>query len=477
MSLIKKLRSMPTNMKATLVFAISSFATSGINYITTPIFTRLLSTSEYGLIAVYNSWFEIIRVFASLTLIFPGILNVGLYEHSDNRWKYLSSMLGITAVCTGIIACLYLPFRQQINTFFNLPTILVSLMLLMCFFQPATIFWTQKQRYEIRYKVSFLVSVGSAIAAQAISVLCVLIFRHSGQNLAIVRLWSAGLTNLLVAVYLYIYIYKNGRKYVDIPLWRETFFVAVPLIPHYLSTVVLNNTDRIMISRMVGQSQTGIYSLAAILSAIGVLIWRALSVTYTPFVNKKLGERNFAEIRSAVKPLLVVVGAFCVITALAAPEIIAILATNEYQEGVYIIPPIASGIFTTALYDNFTAISFFHKKSVNIMIATLTAALSNVILNYYFIKYFGYIAAGYTTLISHMILTGMHYINSRRIEPEKVYDGTFCLLSVITVTVLCLLCNLLYPLHIVRYVLILVIIVLLYLYKDKLARAISSMKV
>ena len=77
-ALLNKFKSMPENLKATLVFAIASFATSGINYLTTPIFTRLLSGAEYGTVAVYNSWYAIVRVFASMTLIFPGILNVGL---------------------------------------------------------------------------------------------------------------------------------------------------------------------------------------------------------------------------------------------------------------------------------------------------------------------------------------------------------------------------------------------------------------
>ena len=49
-------------------------------------------TADYGTIAVYNSWFSIIQVFATLTMVYPGILQVGLYEHSENRWKYLSSV-------------------------------------------------------------------------------------------------------------------------------------------------------------------------------------------------------------------------------------------------------------------------------------------------------------------------------------------------------------------------------------------------
>lgn len=477
-SLLKKFKSMPENLKATLVFAIASFATSGINYITTPIFTRLLTTAEYGIVSVYNSWFSIVQVFASVTLINPGILNVGLYDHRDDRWRYLSSMLGITTVATAVLAVLYAIFGGWVNAAFTLPTSLMILMLAMCFAQPATIFWTFKQRYEYSYKITFLVSVGSAVLAQLVSIFAVVWADKLGAtSLANVRLWSAGAVNLSVAAVLFVYICFKGKHFVDLPLWRKTLTVAIPLIPHYLSSVLLSSTDKIMISHMIGEDKTGIYSLAAILSAIGVLLWRALSVTYTPFVNAKLGERKFHEIRSAVKPLLLMVGILCVITSLAAPEIIRILATEEYLEGVYIVPPVAAGIFIHALYDNFTAISFFHKKSVSIMLATMTAAITNIVLNYFCIQYFGYIAAGYTTLVSNLVLTGMHYLNARRIEKEEVYDSKFSLLLVVAVTVCCLLCNLLYGFFWIRYALIVLLLVYMVLKRKDLINALLSMKV
>lgn len=477
-NLLKKFRNMPENLKATMVFAIASFATSGINYITTPIFTRLLTTAEYGVVSVYNSWFSIVQVFATVTLINPGILNVGLYDHRDNRWKYLSSMLGITAVSTGVLSVLYILFSKWVNAAFTLPTSLMILMLAMCFLQPATIFWTFKQRYEYSYKITFIVSVGSAILAQLVSIVAVLICdKHGVGSLAEVRLWSAGAVNLIVALVLYIYICSKGKAYVDVPLWGKTLIVAIPLIPHYLSSVLLTSTDKIMISHMLGEDKTGIYSLAAILSAIGVLLWRALSVTYTPFVNAKLGERKFSEIRSAVKPLLLAVGVLCVITSLAAPEILRVLATAEYLEGVYVVPPVAAGIFIHALYDNFTAISFFHKKSVRIMLATVTSAVINIVLNYFCISRFGYIAAGYTTLISNLVLTGMHYINARQIEKEKVYDPKFSLLMVVGVTVACLLCNLLYGFLWIRYILIALLLVFIFLKRKYIISTLISMKV
>ncbi|MBR7178011.1 MAG: oligosaccharide flippase family protein [Oscillospiraceae bacterium] len=473
-AILNKFKSMPESVKATLVFAIASFATSGINYLTTPIFTRLLSGAEYGTVAVYNSWYSIIRVFASMTLIFPGILNVGLYDHSENRWKYLSSMLGITSLCTLVLGGVYALCPGLFQNLLGLDHSLMVLMLLSCFALPATTMWTMKQRYEYRYKVTFFVSVGSAVLAQAVSVIAVLAAK---ENLDQVRLWSAGAVNMGVGAVLFCYILKQGRSFVDLPLWKKTFLVAIPLIPHYLGGELLSSMDKIMIDAMVGKAEAGIYSLAAILSAIGILLWRALSVMFNPFANAKLGKREFADIREAVKPLMLVVGVLCVIASLAAPEIIRILATEEYLAGVYVVPPVAAGIFIHAMYDTFAAVSFFHKKSSRIMTATLTAAAVNLVGNYLFIKWFGYIAAGYTTLLSNLVLTAMHYRSARLIEKEEIYDPGFSLGSVALVTAGCLLCNLLYPFFLIRYLCVAALLAFLWTRRKSVIDMLMNMKV
>lgn len=475
----RRLKNASVSVKATLAFGIASFAVSGINYITTPIFTRILSTSDYGVIAVYNSWYEIIRVFATMTLIFPGILQVGLYEHSGNRWKYLSSMQGVITSTTGILAVLYFLFHERISGIIKLSPSLMVLMLFVCVFQSATTLWTTKQRYEYNYKITIWVTIGSAVFAQLVAIIAVLVMRqHPAVSLAYVRLWSSGAVNIIVGIVLFIYILSKGKKPVDFPLWRATIIVAIPLIPHYLSSVILHSTDKIMISQMVGDDKAGIYSLAATLSSLGVLFWRALSTTFSPFINSKLGERKFKDINDSVLPLLTIVGLTCVLGALAAPEIIRILATKDYLAGIYVIPPIVIGIFLHALYDVFSAVAFFHKKSTKIMIASVVAALSNLILNYLCIKKFGFIAAGYTTMISNLILTTMHYFNMRKIESEKIYNLKFILASIAEVSIGCLACNLLYRTNnYIRYALILVVLGAIFSQRRKVITAINNMKI
>lgn len=473
-ALWNKFRNMPENLKATLVFAIASFATSGINYLTTPIFTRLLSGEEYGTVAVYNSWYSIVRVFASMTLIFPGILNVGLYEHSHNRWRYLSSMLGITTLCSLVLGIVYALCPGAFRSLLGLPHSLMVLMLASCFALPATTMWTMKQRYEYRYKSTFFVSVGSAVLAQAVAVAAVML---SGDHLDRVRLWSAGLVNMAVGLVLFACILRKGKVFVDLPLWKKTFLVAIPLIPHYLGGELLSSMDKIMIDAMVGKTEAGIYALAAILSAMGILLWRALTVMFNPFVNAKLGSRDFGAIRETVKPLMLVVGVMCVIASLAAPEIIRLLATEEYLAGVFVVPPVAAGIFIHAMYDTFAAVSFFHKKSTRIMAATLTAAAVNLVGNYIGIRLFGYIAAGYTTLLSNMVLTAMHYRSARRIEKEEVYDPRFSLRAVALVTAGCLLCNFLYPFALIRYLCIAALLALLWTRRKSIVGMLMAMKI
>ena len=157
---------------------------------------------------------------------------------------------------------------------------------------------------------------------------------------------------------------------------------------------------------------------------------------------------------------------------------IRIFATKDYLEGIYIIPPVAAGVFTYSMYDAFAAVSFFHKKSVNIMLASFTAAVTNIFLNYIAIKKFGYIAAGYTTFISHVILIVMHYFNIARIEKEKIYDDKVVVVTLSVVTLACLACNVLYKVPIyIRYIPAVSIVVALFKYRKVLYQTLAEMKV
>lgn len=62
---LNKYRSMSAPAKASLWFVICSVLQKGIAFLTTPLFTRVLSQEEYGTVSIYNSWLAVITILAT----------------------------------------------------------------------------------------------------------------------------------------------------------------------------------------------------------------------------------------------------------------------------------------------------------------------------------------------------------------------------------------------------------------------------
>ena len=88
-NLIKKYRQMSPAVRTSIWFTICNFLQRGTAFITVPIFTRLLTTEEYGVCNVYFAWFEIFLLITSLKIPYEG-LNNGLIRHEEG-WVYLFS--------------------------------------------------------------------------------------------------------------------------------------------------------------------------------------------------------------------------------------------------------------------------------------------------------------------------------------------------------------------------------------------------
>ena len=99
---IEKYKSMSVQARAALWFVACSFLQKGISFITVPIFTRLLSTDQYGTYSLYLSWLQILTIFTSLYL-YNGVLDNAMAKFKDDRDRYISSMQGLTLVIWAIV--------------------------------------------------------------------------------------------------------------------------------------------------------------------------------------------------------------------------------------------------------------------------------------------------------------------------------------------------------------------------------------
>ena len=136
----------------------------------------------------------------------------------------------------------------------------------------------------------------------------------------------------------------------------------------------------------------------------------ALSQTLTPWIYQKIKNREIKDLASIGYLSLLMIAIVNMLLILFAPEIVAIFAPASYSQAIYCIPPISMSMLFLFSYDLFARFAFYYEKTNYIMIASLVGAGLNILLNYYGIKAFGYIAAAYTTLICYILYSTFHYI-------------------------------------------------------------------
>ena len=99
--ILNKYHSLSNPVKASIWFTICNVLQKGISMITVPVFTRLLTTEQYGVYSVYQSWYSIIGVFATLNLYY-GVFNNGMIKYEKDKNAFTSSMQGLTTTVTAI---------------------------------------------------------------------------------------------------------------------------------------------------------------------------------------------------------------------------------------------------------------------------------------------------------------------------------------------------------------------------------------
>ena len=116
-------------------YTISNFLVKSIGFITTPIFTRLLSKEEFGLYNNYTSWLSILSIFITLNL--ESTLISARYEYKDDFDNYIFSMLCLSSLSTVIWFILFHFLSDFVVEYTSVDHIYLNVMLVYLFFFPA----------------------------------------------------------------------------------------------------------------------------------------------------------------------------------------------------------------------------------------------------------------------------------------------------------------------------------------------------
>lgn len=401
---------LPIQAKASIWFLICLFFQRGISAITTPIFTRLMTPFEYGQYSVFNSWYGIITIIVGLSLT-AGVHLQGLIKFNDERDVFSSSLQGLLTSLVLFWMGIYLLYQDFWNRLFSMTSTQMIALLVMVWTTSIFNFWANEQMVFYQYRTLVFVTLFVAFLKPLLGIYLI----TTSTDKVTARIISLLIVELLGYSWLFIKRIKNNSVFFSKKFWKYALCFNLPLVPHYLSQIVLNSSDRIMIRNMIGAAETGIYDLAYSVSLVMYVFNMAILQAIKPWLFQKIKDKDNNNIAPIAYLSLIIIATVNILLVCVAPEIVSIFAPPSYYEAIWVVPPVAMSVFFIYCYDLFGAFAFYYEKTKFIMIASVVAALANIVLNYIFINLFGYIAAGYTTLVCFIIYASCHYVFMQKV--------------------------------------------------------------
>lgn len=369
-----------------------------------PIITRLLNnTSDFGIFDMYNLIIE----FGS-PLIILGLFDAMFREYFEsdseqyrinvtttaNRLVLLSSLF----VCTLLVL-----FNKNFSSLFfgskKFGSIVIFSALTLLMVSNNTII-SAPTRIQNQRKVFVISGILNSLIYYTLAILFI---RFGLSYFGLIY------ANLFASATLLLFFWLRNKKFFtfgkfNFGITKELFNIGLPLVPTFLIYWIYHAADKIMILRILGPSELGIYSIGARVSNISLFIYTAFSGGYSYFKFSLMKELDQVRFNSLVFETL---GFFAYIGLLITYPFIGslfiCLFPKIFSNGKLVFPYLFLSPLLLMLFQVVSSQFLIIKKSYWITITLSIGAITNVVLNWFFIHLYGIKGAAIATLIGYSI--------------------------------------------------------------------------
>lgn len=407
--------------KAATYYMIGTLFNKGLSFITVPIFTRLLTTSDYGIISTYNSWTAILASLMGLAM--PNGLRMAFIDYKDKIDDVNSVLTTFSLVFAVLVSSIIFIVSYFIRVNLDITLIGVCLINTIAMIIISNYIMYLEMQYRYKFRTALMVLPG--LLSTIISIIVIkLVLKNQLYLGRIVP--SAGISCIIAAFILFL-IYKRSHVLFSKEYVKYALAISVPLIFHSIALDILSQSDRVMIAKFANTSQAGIYSLIFSYGSLATVITIGFSGVWNPWFFHNMKEKESERINEKSNDYILLITYAMMGLILIGPEIVHLLASEPFWEGIKIIPTVVLANYLIFMYSFYVGIEHFNKKTIRITINTIISAVCNLLLNYIFIKRFGYIGAAFTTVASYFICFFLHFICSRKLSKELFPVKSFLL--------------------------------------------------
>lgn len=409
----------------TLILSFGTFCTKGIMFLMTPLFTRWLSQSEYGIFDLILTYIGLLIPLVTLEAS-EAVYRFLLDAKESEFKKIISNSLFIAII--GITVSLILSIIVVV--FFNSKLIAVLIIFLTLFeclnnYLNMTIRGLKKLNLYALSNILFCISMVTSTTIY-------------------IKIFNLGLNGILFG-YLTGYILNSTFSIIFVKPWKYVSFkevekkyvikmlkYALPLIPMSISWWVMNVSDRTIVSIFLGTSYTAILAVANKIPNICQTFFSVFHLSWQQSAIESKNDEDKVEFYNSIFNKMIIILSSIIIVIMSGNFLIfKILFKEEYFSAFYHVPILLVAIVISLLCQFIGAIYIANMNSKKNGTTTIMAAIVNIITHLILIKYIGLYAASISTLISYITLLFIRYRDIQKYTKLNVDKGSIRILFVV----------------------------------------------
>lgn len=136
-------------LKSGVWYTISSISVKAILIITTPLFTRLMTTAEYGASSTFTTWFTVLNVICSLNLWYS--VGRAKLDFPGKLEEYVASVMLLALLFCSILGGAAFLLLDQVTVWLEMDKALVIALIIYLLAYPAVQLTQTKFKYQYNY--------------------------------------------------------------------------------------------------------------------------------------------------------------------------------------------------------------------------------------------------------------------------------------------------------------------------------------
>ncbi|MBO7657076.1 oligosaccharide flippase family protein [Candidatus Saccharibacteria bacterium] len=396
-------------VKNTIVLFIGTFFLKGVQYLLLPLYTTILTASEYGEV-------ELVNTFVNLLVPIVGLqLDQGVFRFLiDNRGNKEKTKKLVSASVFFVLgsSAIFAIGMGVLNIFINYDY--MGLLILNMFFGGISSLLMQISRGlgdNGGYSVSNIINA-IVTAVANIFLLLGIGLRAEGLLYGAVVGYIAGIIFLFFKMGLQRLI---SIKFVDFGLIKKLLKYSLPMVPNSLSWWIFTSSDRIVVANFISVAATGILSVAYKFSTISLLIFNVFNMSLTESISLSVEDKDLSlyynKIFDIVLNIFVSIGGVLIA---CMPFLFKLMVGHEFNEA-YPLIPIAIAATTFQICAGILGVIYIAKgNTLSIAVSSIMAAVINIIADIALIGFMGSFAAVVSTLLSFFMLAFYRFLNVKK---------------------------------------------------------------